>query len=111
MAEVEEKYPTSHKYPTAINPDPVVRTTEQKAKNYSAMLNGASVINTVIATHSKGSDVTVEDFAHEMTHDQKKARVNRSMGYLKVMVALDDWGSEDMTAVNAAISAGEAFVG
>ena len=84
------------------------RTDELKAQNYSAMLNGASVINTVIATHSK---VTVEDFAHEMTHDQKKARVNRSMGYLKVMVALDDWGSEDMTAVNAAISAGETFVG
>ena len=87
------------------------RTDELKAQNYSAMLNGASVINTVIATHNKGSDATVEDFAHEMTHDEKKARVNRSMGYLKYMVALDDWGSEDMTAVNAAISAGEAFVG
>ena len=87
------------------------RTTDLKAQNYSAMLNGASVINSVIATHNKGSDATGEDFAHEMTHNQKKARVNRSMGYLKVMVALDDWGSEDMTAVNAAISAGEAFVG
>ena len=87
------------------------RTDELKAQNYSAMLNGASVINTVIATHNKGSDATVEDFASDMTHDQKKARVNRSMGYLKHMVALDDWGSEDMTAVNAAISAGEAFVG
>ena len=87
------------------------RTTEVKAQNYSAMLNGASVINTVIATHNKGSDATDDDYASDMTHDQKKARVNRSMGYLKVMVALDDWGSEDMTAVNAAISAGEAFVG
>ena len=87
------------------------RTDELKAQNYSAMLNGASVINTVIATHNKGSDATVEDFAHDMTYDQKKARVNRSMGYLKYMVALDDWGSEDMTKVNAAISAGETFVG
>ena len=87
------------------------RTDELKAQNYSAMLNGASVINSVIATHNKGSDATVEDFAHEMTHDQKKARVNRSMGYLKVMVALDDWGSEDMTKVNAAITAGTTFVG
>jgi hypothetical protein len=87
------------------------RTTELKAQNYSAMLDGANVINTVIATHNKGSDATTEDFAYDMTHDQKKARVSRSMGYLKHMVALDDWGSEDMTAVNAAISAGEAFVG
>ena len=87
------------------------RTDELKAQNYAAMLNGASVINTVIATHNKGSDATDADFAHDMTHDQKKARVSRSMGYLKHMVALDDWGSEDMTKVNAAITAGTTFVG
>ena len=87
------------------------RTDELKAQNYAAMLDGASVINTVIATHNKGNDATDADFAHNMTHDQKKARVNRSMGYLKHMVALDDWGSEDMTKVNAAITAGTTFVG
>ena len=88
-----------------------VRTDELKAQNYSAMLDGANVITSVIATHDKGSDAEETDFAHEMTHDEKKARVSRSMGYLKVMVALDDWGSEDMTKVNAAISAGTTFVG
>ena len=87
------------------------RTDELKAQNYSAMLNGASVINTVIATHNKGSDATNADFAHDMTHDEKKARVSRSMGYLEFMVALKDWGSEDMTAVNKAITDGKAFVG
>ena len=87
------------------------RTDEVKAQNYAAMIDGASVINTVIATHNKGSDATIEDFAHDMTHDEKNARVSRSMGYLKYMVALDDWGSEDMTDVNAAISAGTTFVG
>ena len=87
------------------------RTTELEAQNYAAMLDGANVITSVIATHDKGSDAEETDFAQDMTHDEKKARVNRSMGYLKVMVALDDWGSEDMTAVNSAISAGETFVG
>jgi len=87
------------------------RTTELKAQNHAAMLDGANVITTVIATHDKGSDATDADFAHDMTHDEKKARVSRSMGYLKHMVALDDWGSEDMTKVNAAISAGTTFVG
>ena len=87
------------------------RTDELKAKNYSAMLNGANVITSVIATHDKGSDTTDRDFAYEMTHDEKKARVSRSMEYLKFMVALDDWGSEDMTAVNKAITDGKAFVG
>ena len=88
-----------------------VRTDELKAQNYSAMLDGANVITSVIATHDKGSDAEETDFAHEMTHDEKKARVSRSMGYLKHMVALDDWGSEDMTKVNAAITAGTTFVG
>ena len=87
------------------------RTDEVKAQNYAAMIDGASVINTVIATHNKGSDATIEDFAHDMTPDEKKARVSRSMGYLKYMVALDDWCAEDMTDVNAAISAGTTFVG
>ena len=87
------------------------RTTELKAQNHAAMLDGANVINTVIATYNKDSDATYADFASDMTTDEKKARVSRSMGYLKHMVALDDWGSEDMTAVNAAISAGETFVG
>ena len=87
------------------------RTTELKARNHAAMLDGANVITSVIATHDKGSDATNADFAHDMTHDEKKARVSRSMGYLKHMVALDDWGSEDMTKVNAAITAGTTFVG
>ena len=88
-----------------------VRTDELKAQNYSAMLDGANVITSVIATHDKGSDAEETDIAHEMTHEKKKARVSRSMGYLKHMVALDDWGSEDMTEVNAAITAGTTFVG
>ena len=87
------------------------RTDELKAQNHAAMLDGANVITSVIATHDKGSDAEETDFAHEMTHEKKKARVSRSMGYLKHMVALDDWGSEDMTAVNKAITDGKAFVG
>jgi len=87
------------------------RTDELKAQNHAACLNGASTITSVIATHDKGSDATDEDFAHDMTTDEKKARVSRSMGYLVDMMARDDWGSEDMTAINAAIKAGTTFVG
>ena len=86
------------------------RTDELKAQNHEACLNGASTITTVIATHDKGSDATDRDFGHDMTHDEKKARVSRSMGYLVDMMAKDDWGSEDMTAINSAISAGTTFV-
>ena len=87
------------------------RTDELKAQNHAACLDGADTITSVIATHDKGSDATDEDFAHDMTTDEKKARVSRSMGYLVDMMARDDWGSEDMTAINAAIKAGTTFVG
>ena len=87
------------------------RTDELKAQNHAACLDGAKTITAVIATHDKGSDATSADFAYDMTHDEKKARVSRSMGYLVDMMALDDWGSEDMTAINAAIKAGTTFVG
>ena len=46
-----------------------------------------------------------------MTTAEKKARVARSLSYLEHMVALDDWGSEDMTAVNAQINAAKTFIG
>jgi hypothetical protein len=42
-----------------------------------------------------------------MTAEEVKERVMRSAGYLKMGVALTDWGSEDMTSINAAITAAE----
>ena len=73
------------------------------------MLGSVSVITSVIATHNKGSDATDEDFGHDMTHDEKKARVTRSNGYLVHMKALEDWGSESFTEIDAAISAANSF--
>jgi len=87
------------------------RTDELKAQNHAACLGGASTITIVIATHDKGSAATDRDFGHDMSHDEKKERVSRSMGYLVTMMARDDWGSEDMTKIKAAISAGTTFVG
>jgi len=85
------------------------RETEQIAQDHSAMLGSVSVITNVIATHNKGSNATHEDFSNDMTHDEKKERVARSNGYLVYMKALDDWGSESFTAIDAAISAANTF--
>ena len=87
----------------------MARETDQIAQDHSAMLGSVSVINSVIATHAKGSDATDADFGHDMTHDEKKERVARSNGYLVHMKALDDWGSESFTAIDAAISAANSF--
>ena len=87
------------------------RTSEEIAQAHAACLGGVSTINSVIATHNKGADATSADFGHDMTHDEKKARVERSVGYLKYQKALTDWGSESFTDIDAAISAADAFTG
>ena len=78
----------------------VERTAEEKAQMYSAMLGSVSVITNVLDASN--------EFCNEMTDAEKKARVMRSSGYCSAGVALADWGSEDMSTINAAISAAEA---
>ena len=87
------------------------RTAEEIAQAHSACLGGASTINSVIATHNKGADATRDDFGNDMTHNQKKARVERSVGYLKYQKTFSDWTSESFTAIDAAISAADTFTG
>ena len=78
----------------------VARTDEEKAQMYSAMLGSVSVI-----TNALDAD---NDFCSDMTAEEVKQRVMRSAGYLSAGVALTDWGSEDMSTINAAITAAEA---
>ncbi len=73
------------------------RSDEQIAQDYSAMLGSVSVI-----TNCLDDD---DDFCSDMTSAEKKERVMRSSGYLSFMKELDDWGSEDMSTVTAAIKA------
>ena len=89
----------------------MTRTTEEIAQAHKACLDGADTINVVIATHAKGSDATNADFGHDMTHDEKKARVARSVGYLKYQKTLTDWNKEDFTVIDAAITAADNFTG
>jgi NDP-sugar pyrophosphorylase family protein len=79
------------------------RTDEQKAKDYTNMGSSVTVVNNVIA-----GDVNV---IGDMTEARRKEKVSNNVESLESMVALDDWDSEDMTAVNKAITDGKAFVG
>ena len=88
------------------------RTAEEIAQAHKACLDGAETITSVIATHNKGSDATVDDFAHDMTTDEKKARVARSVGYLKYQKeTFSDWGSNSFTEIDKAITAADNFTG
>ena len=75
------------------------RTAEQLAQDYSAMGDSVALITAVIAGDS---------MAEEDAEDRQDC-VDRNTQHLELMVAKDDWGSEDMTAANAAISAGNGY--
>jgi len=88
------------------------RKAEEIAQAHSACLDGATNINRVISTHAKGSDAVAEDFGFDMTHDEKKARVRRSVGYLKYQKEnYDDWGKLDFSVIDKAIADADAFIG
>ena len=87
------------------------RTTEEIAQAHKACLHGADTINSVIATHAKGNDATNMDFGQDMTHDEKKDRVRRSVSYLKYQKTLTDWDKEDFTVIDKAIKDADTFTG
>ena len=80
----------------------VERTAEEKAQMYAAILGSVSVI-----TNTLDDD---NDFCSDLDAAGKKERIMRSAGYMAHAVAMDDWGDEDMTAINAAIATAEAYI-
>jgi hypothetical protein len=76
------------------------RTAEQQASDFSAMGDSIALIGEIIA----GSQMADEDA------EERQDCVDRNTQHLELMVAKSDWGSQDMTATNDAISDGNAYV-
>ena len=77
----------------------MARETDQIAQDYSAMSDSVELITAVIAGDQMADDLAVD----------RQACVDRNVEHLEIMVAKDDWGSESMTATNAAIKAGNGY--
>jgi hypothetical protein len=77
----------------------MARTTEELAQDYTAMGHSVDLINAIIAGTQMADDTAAD----------RQGCVDRNVEHLELMVAKDDWGSEDMTAVNAAITAGQGY--
>ena len=75
-----------------------VKTAEEIAQDYTAMGHSVTLINEVIA----GTQMADE------SAEERQSCVDRNVEHLELMVAKDYWTTEDMTAVNAAITAGKA---
>tara|TARA_A100001015_G_scaffold306921_1_gene401964 strand:+ start:382 stop:621 length:240 start_codon:yes stop_codon:yes gene_type:complete len=77
----------------------MARTDAEKAQDYTAMGHSVELINAIIA----GTAMADDDAA------DKQDCVDRNVEHLEIMVAKDYWTNEDMTAVNAAITAGQGY--
>ena len=73
----------------------VERTAEELAQDYTAMGHSVNLINAIIA-----GDAMADDSAED-----RQDCVNRNVQHLDLMVAKEDWGDEDMSTINAAITA------
>ena len=78
-----------------------VKTAEEIAQDYTAMGHSVELINGVI----DGSKMADEEDA------DKKDTVKRNVEHLEIMKAKDYWTTEDMTAVDSAISSGNSYTG
>jgi hypothetical protein len=76
-----------------------VKTAEEIAQDYTAMGHSVDLINGIIDGSKMADEIAVE----------RQDCVDRNVEHLELMVAKDYWTSEDMTAVNAAITAGKAY--
>jgi hypothetical protein len=79
----------------------VERTDEEKSQAFAAMTGSISVINNCLDDDN--------EFCEDMTKEERKERVMRSASYMSYQKALDDWGSEDFTNIDAAIKKAEDY--
>jgi hypothetical protein len=75
------------------------KTAEEIAQDYTAMGHSVDLINAIIAGTAMADDEA----------EDKQDCVDRNVAHLEIMVAKDYWTSEDMTAVNSAITAGQGY--
>ena len=75
------------------------RTAEKLAQDYAAMGHSIALINDIIAGNAMADE----------SAEERQGCVDRNTQHLELMVAKDYWTSEDMTAANAAVTAGNGY--
>jgi len=75
------------------------RTSEELAQDYTAMGHSKDLINDIVAGNQDS----------ELDAAERQNIVDRNVDHLELMVAKDDWGSEDMTDINVAITSGNGY--
>ena len=77
-----------------------IPSTEEKAQHYKAMGDSVTLIHDVIAGNAMADE----------TDEEKKDCVKRNVEHLKIMVAKEWWGNEDMTPANNTIADAASYI-
>ena len=77
----------------------MAKTKEEIAQDYTAMGHSVELINAVVGGTAMADD----------TAEEKQDCVDRNVAHLELMKTKDYWTSEDMTAVDKAITAGKGY--
>jgi len=75
-------------------------TTEELARHYTAMGHSVDLINDIVAGNQDDNMEAVD----------LQDTVTRNVDHLEIMLAKDFWTTEDMSAANAAVTAGKSYV-
>jgi len=75
------------------------RTAEERTQDFTAMGHSVDLINDIVAGN-QDDDIEAAE---------RQDCVDRNVEHLQLMVAKTDWDGEDMTAVNAAVTAGQGY--
>jgi hypothetical protein len=74
-------------------------TAEEIAQHYTAMGHSVDLINDIVAGNQDDN----------MEAADLQDTVTRNVDHLEIMLAKDFWTSEDMSAANAAVTAGQSY--
>ena len=77
-----------------------IPSTEEKAQHYKAMGDSVDLIYAVMSGETMADE----------TDEEKKDCVKRNVEHLKIMVAKEWWGDEDMTPANNAIADATSYI-
>ena len=77
-----------------------IPSTEEKAQHYKAMGDSVQLID----------DILTGEAMQDETDEEKKDCVKRNVEHLKIMVAKEWWGDEDMTPANNAIADAASYI-
>lgn len=74
------------------------RTAEERTQDFTAMGHSVDLINDIVAGNQD-----------DMEAAERQDCVDRNVAHLELMGAKTDWDGEDMTSINAAITAGQGY--